>query len=442
VCEGKGRNGFSHRDPIRHMQIRYLDEMEEDQREVILKRYQVNQEIRESVRNIINNVREEGDVALRRYALEFDNVELEDIDITEKARLAYEDIDEEIKLSIKSAAENIEAFHVRQLREDWIENFDGREMGQRFRAINKIGVYVPGGTASYPSSVLMAVIPAKVAGVGHISMVTPAAKSLNQVTLAAAYIAGVDKIYAAGGAQGIAALAYGTKTIEPVDKIIGPGNHWVATAKKEVRDDVDIEFIAGTSEILIIADSTAKPEIVASDLVAQAEHDVNVAALLVTNSMELSKKVAEEIEIQTELLCRKEIIDQSLSKPYSGIFVANSIEDAAEFAEEYAPEHLSIQTSEKNEKLVLEKIGSAGSIFLGTYAPVAAGDYASGTNHILPTNQGARITGGVSIDTFIKISTIQRLDKEALEKIRNVVTTIAMSEGLDGHAKSIDHRFD
>ncbi len=424
------------------MQIRYLDEMEEDQREVILKRYQVNQEIRESVRNIINNVREEGDVALRRYALEFDNVELEDIDITEKARLAYEDIDEEIKLSIKSAAENIEAFHVRQLREDWIENFDGREMGQRFRAINKIGVYVPGGTASYPSSVLMAVIPAKVAGVGHISMVTPAAKSLNQVTLAAAYIAGVDKIYAAGGAQGIAALAYGTKTIEPVDKIIGPGNHWVATAKKEVRDDVDIEFIAGTSEILIIADSTAKPEIVASDLVAQAEHDVNVAALLVTNSMELSKKVAEEIEIQTELLCRKEIIDQSLSKPYSGIFVANSIEDAAEFAEEYAPEHLSIQTSEKNEKLVLEKIGSAGSIFLGTYAPVAAGDYASGTNHILPTNQGARITGGVSIDTFIKISTIQRLDKEALEKIRNVVTTIAMSEGLDGHAKSIDHRFD
>ena len=442
MCEGKGRNGFSHRDPIRHMQIRYLDEMEEDQREVILKRYQVNQEIRESVRNIINNVREEGDVALRRYALEFDNVELEDIDITEKARLAYEDIDEEIKLSIKSAAENIEAFHVRQLREDWIENFDGREMGQRFRAINKIGVYVPGGTASYPSSVLMAVIPAKVAGVGHISMVTPAAKSLNQVTLAAAYIAGVDKIYAAGGAQGIAALAYGTKTIEPVDKIIGPGNHWVATAKKEVRDDVDIEFIAGTSEILIIADSTAKPEIVASDLVAQAEHDVNVAALLVTNSMELSKKVAEEIEIQTELLCRKEIIDQSLSKPYSGIFVANSIEDAAEFAEEYAPEHLSIQTSEKNEKLVLEKIGSAGSIFLGTYAPVAAGDYASGTNHILPTNQGARITGGVSIDTFIKISTIQRLDKEALEKIRNVVTTIAMSEGLDGHAKSIDHRFD
>jgi len=438
----EGRNGFSHRDPRADMEMRYLENMEENQREVVFKRYQVSQEIQKTVRTIIDNVREQGDDALRRYALEFDKIEVKEIDITQEAGKAYEAIDEELKLAIKKAAENIEAFHKRQVREDWVGNFDGREMGQRFRPINKIGVYVPGGTAAYPSSVLMAIIPAKVAGVEHIAVVTPPAEKLNQVTLAAAYISGADKIYAAGGAQGIAALAYGTQTIDPVDKIIGPGNQWVAVAKKEIRNDVEIEFIAGISEILIIADLTADPRIVAADLIAQAEHDGNVAALVVTDSEELSKGIIEEVKVQTELLGRRDIINQTLDNAYSGIILVKSMEIAAEFAEEYASEHLSIQTSEENEEMLLEKISSAGSIFVGRDTPVAAGDYASGTNHILPTNQGSRVTGGVSVDTFTKVSTIQRLDKTALGKIRKIITTIAKSEGLDGHAESIERRFD
>ena len=438
----KGRNGFSHRDPREDMEIRYLEKMEEDQREVIFNRYQVSQEIQKTVRTIIDNVREQGDEALRRYALEFDKIEIKEIDITGEAKSAYEAIDEGLKLAIKKAAENIEIFHKHQVREDWVRNFDGREMGQRFRPINKIGVYVPGGTAAYPSSVLMAIIPAKVAGVKHIAVVTPPAEEMNQVTLAAAYIAGADKIYAAGGAQGIAALAYGTKTVDAVDKIIGPGNQWVAVAKREIRNDVEIEFIAGISEILIIADLTADPKIVAADVIAQAEHDVNVAALVVTDSIELAKEIIEEVKIQTKSLDRKKIIDKALNNPYSGVILVKSMEVAATFAEEYASEHLSIQTSEENEKMLLEEISSAGSIFLGSYTPVAAGDYASGTNHILPTNQGAHVSGGVSVDTFIKVSTIQRIDKTALEKIRKVITTIARSEGLDGHAESIERRFD
>ncbi len=438
----KGRNGFSHRDPRGDMEIRYLEKMEEDQREVIFNRYQVSQEIQKTVRTIIDNVREQGDEALRRYALEFDKIEIKEIDITGEAKSAYEAIDEGLKLAIKKAAENIEIFHKHQVREDWVRNFDGREMGQRFRPINKIGVYVPGGTAAYPSSVLMAIIPAKVAGVKHIAVVTPPAEEMNQVTLAAAYIAGADKIYAAGGAQGIAALAYGTKTVDAVDKIIGPGNQWVAVAKREIRNDVEIEFIAGISEILIIADLTADPKIVAADVIAQAEHDVNVAALVVTDSIELAKEIIEEVKIQTKSLDRKKIIDKALNNPYSGVILVKSMEVAATFAEEYASEHLSIQTSEENEKMLLEEISSAGSIFLGSYTPVAAGDYASGTNHILPTNQGAHVSGGVSVDTFTKVSTMQRIDKTALEKIRKVITTIARSEGLDGHAESIERRFD
>ena len=216
----------------------------------------------------------------------------------------------------------------------------------------------------------------------------------------------------------------------------------MAMAKKEIRNDVEIEFIAGISEILIIADLAADAKIVAADVIAQAEHDVNVAALVVTDSIELAKEIIEEVKIQTRSLDRKKIIDQTLNNPYSGIILVKSMEIAAAFAEEYASEHLSIQTSRENEKMLLEKISSAGSIFLGSYTPVAAGDYASGTNHILPTNKGAHVSGGVSIDTFIKVSTIQRIDKAALEKIRKVITTIARSEGLDGHAESIERRFD
>jgi len=422
------------------MEIRYLENLSEDQREDIIKRKQLDEEIQEKVRSIIEEIKITGDDGLRKCALEFDGVEIEDIDITEKGKEACEEIDEELKIAIKSAANNIREFHELQVRKDWVKEFDGREMGQRFRPINRIGAYVPGGTAAYPSSALMTIIPAKVAGVKHISVVTPPSKNMNQVTLAAAYIAGADRIYAAGGAQGIAALAHGTETIDKVDKIVGPGNRWVAAAKMEVRREVEIDFVAGVSEILIIADETADARFIAADLIAQAEHDPNVAALVITEDIEIANRILFEVEKQMKNVERNDIIRQSLDQQYSGIIVANDIETMTNFVDEYAPEHLSIQT--KMDEKILDKIDSAGSIFMGKYTPVAAGDYASGANHILPTNQNARCTGGLSVDTFIRATTVQKFDKDSLEKISKTIITIARSEGLHNHAESIEVRFD
>ena len=286
----------------------------------------------------------------------------------------------------------------------------------------------------------MTIIPAKVAGVKHISVVTPPSKNMNQVTLAAAYIAGADRIYAAGGAQGIAALAHGTETIEKVDKIVGPGNQWVAAAKIEVRKEVEIDFVAGVSEILIIADETADARFIAADLIAQAEHDPNVAALVITEDVSIANRILFEIEKQMKNVERNDIIRKSIDQQYSGVIVASNIETMTNFVNEYAPEHLSIQT--KMDELILDKIDSAGSIFMGKYTPVAAGDYASGANHILPTNQNARCTGGLSVDTFIRATTVQKFDKDSLKKISKTITTIARSEGLHNHAGSIDVRFD
>tara|TARA_B110000116_G_C16789493_1_gene562877 strand:- start:3 stop:1280 length:1278 start_codon:yes stop_codon:yes gene_type:complete len=422
------------------MEIRYLENLSEDQREIIIKRKRRNGQIQEKVRSIIEEIKRTGDEGLKKYTLEFDGIKIKEIDITEKGREAYEKIDEELKVAIKSAADNIREFHELQVRKDWVKEFDGREMGQRFRPINRIGAYVPGGTAAYPSSALMTIIPAKVAGVKHISVVTPPSKNMNQVTLAAAYIAGADRIYAAGGAQGIAALAHGTETIEKVDKIVGPGNQWVAAAKIEVRKEVEIDFVAGVSEILIIADETADARFIAADLIAQAEHDPNVAALVITEDVSIANRILFEIEKQMKNVERNDIIRKSIDQQYSGVIVASNIETMTNFVNEYAPEHLSIQT--KMDELILDKIDSAGSIFMGKYTPVAAGDYASGANHILPTNQNARCTGGLSVDTFIRATTVQKFDKDSLKKISKTITTIARSEGLHNHAGSIDVRFD
>ncbi len=422
------------------MEIRYLENLSEDQREIIIKRKRRDGQIQEKVRSIIEEIKRTGDEGLKKYTLEFDGIKIKEIDITEKGREAYEKIDEELKVAIKSAADNIREFHELQVRKDWVKEFDGREMGQRFRPINRIGAYVPGGTAAYPSSALMTIIPAKVAGVKHISVVTPPSKNMNQVTLAAAYIAGADRIYAAGGAQGIAALAHGTETIEKVDKIVGPGNQWVAAAKIEVRKEVEIDFVAGVSEILIIADETADARFIAADLIAQAEHDPNVAALVITEDVSIANRILFEIEKQMKNVERNDIIRKSIDQQYSGVIVASNIETMTNFVNEYAPEHLSIQT--KMDELILDKIDSAGSIFMGKYTPVAAGDYASGANHILPTNQNARCTGGLSVDTFIRATTVQKFDKDSLKKISKTITTIARSEGLHNHAGSIDVRFD
>ena len=422
------------------MEIRYLENLSDDQREIIIKRKRRNGQIQEKVRSIIEEIKRTGDEGLKKYTLEFDGIKIKEIDITEKGREAYEKIDEELKVAIKSAADNIREFHELQVRKDWVKEFDGREMGQRFRPINRIGAYVPGGTAAYPSSALMTIIPAKVAGVKHISVVTPPSKNMNQVTLAAAYIAGADRIYAAGGAQGIAALAHGTETIEKVDKIVGPGNQWVAAAKIEVRKEVEIDFVAGVSEILIIADETADARFIAADLIAQAEHDPNVAALVITEDVSIANRILFEIEKQMKNVERNDIIRKSIDQQYSGVIVASNIETMTNFVNEYAPEHLSIQT--KMDELILDKIDSAGSIFMGKYTPVAAGDYASGANHILPTNQNARCTGGLSVDTFIRATTVQKFDKDSLKKISKTITTIARSEGLHNHAGSIDVRFD
>ncbi|MFC6991071.1 histidinol dehydrogenase [Haladaptatus sp. GCM10025707] len=395
-------------------------------------------EIRSDVANIVSRVRDEGDVALRQFSKEFDGVDVGNLDMTDQAERAADAIDDDIRSAIETAAANIRAFHERQVPDDWRVADDGRELGRRFRPIERVGVYVPGGAAAYPSSALMGVIPANVAGVDQIAVATPPAKKVNPVTLAAIHIAGADAVYQVGGAQAIAAFAYGTETLPRVEKIVGPGNKWVTAAKAEVRGDVEIDMLAGPSEILVVADETANPKFVAADLVAQAEHDPNAAVAAVTDSEDLADAVAEEVEKQTGEREREDIIREALDNDASGLFVARSMSEAILFAEEYAPEHLSIQADD--DESILARIASAGSVFLGPYTPVAAGDYASGTNHVLPTNGQAKVTGGLSVDTFMRSTTVQRLNEDALADLSETITTLAEAEGLEAHAESVRTR--
>jgi histidinol dehydrogenase len=397
-------------------------------------------EVRDDVRDIVDRVGEEGDAALRAFAEEFDGVSVGNLDVTDEAERAWDSLDEGIREAIEAATANVREFHERQVPEDWREEFDGRVLGRRFRPLERVGVYVPGGTAAYPSSAMMGVVPAKVAGVDHVAVCTPPAKKLNPVTLGAIHHAGADVVYGVGGAQAVAALAYGTETVDAVQKVVGPGNRWVTAAKAEVRGHVDIDFLAGPSEVLVLCDGTADPDLVAADLVAQAEHDPNASVVAVTDDADLADAVCAAADEQAAECEREDVIREALEGDASGVLVARSMSEAVLFADEYAAEHLTVVA--EDDEALLDRISNAGSVFLGPHSPVAAGDYAAGTNHVLPTNGGAKVHGGLSVDTFVRSSTVQRLDRDALAGIRETVTTLARAEGLEAHAESVERRFE
>jgi histidinol dehydrogenase len=422
------------------MEVRRLADLNGGERRALLDRDAGVGAIADDVDEIIDRVRAEGNAALRAFAREFDGVHVEAIDVTDRAREATEAIEGDTLAAIREAAENIRAFHEKQVPQDWRDSFDDRELGRRFRPVESAGVYVPGGTAAYPSSALMGVIPAVVAGVEEVAVATPPAEEIDPVTLAAIAEAGADRVYASGGAQAIAALAYGTDTVDPVSTIVGPGNRWVTAAKAAVRGDVAIDFLAGPSEVLVVADGTADPGYVAADLLAQAEHDPAASVVAVTDDADLAEGITDEIVRQLGGRAREDVIREALSHDASGVLLADSMDEAVGFAEAYAAEHLSIQA--EDDEAILAGIDSAGSVFLGPYTPVAAGDYASGTNHVLPTGGGATVTGGLSVDTFLRASTVQRLDREALSGLRETITTLADAEGLEAHARSVDRRFE
>ena len=398
-----------------------------------------------TVNEIIERVRTERDKAVFDYTLKFDKFQLtpDNIKVTRaEIEEAYSKLDADLIAVIRKSAENIRAFHTKQLRNSWFDSKpDGTILGMKITAISKAGVYVPGGKAAYPSSVLMNVIPAKVAGVDTIVMTTPpgADGKVNPGTLVAADIAGVDTIYKVGGAQAIAALAFGTESIPKVDKITGPGNIFVALAKKAVYGYVSIDSIAGPSEILVLADETANPRYVAADLLSQAEHDELASAILITTSKELAQKVSEEVDGFVKVLSRPQIIQSSLDN-YGYILLAENMNDAIEAANEIASEHLEILT--KNPFETMTKIRNAGAIFLGEYASEPLGDYFAGPNHILPTNGTAKFFSPVNVDDFIKKTSIISYSKEALEKVHKDIELFAESEGLTAHANSIRVRFE
>lgn len=399
----------------------------------------------QTVNEIIADVRARKDQALFEYTSRFDKCELtkETIKVTEEEiEEAYAAISPEFIEVMKKSAHNIRSFHEKQLHSSWIiPKDDGTILGQKILPIAISGVYVPGGKAAYPSSVLMNVLPAKVAGVSRIIMTTPpgADGKVNPGTLVAAHIAGVDEIYKAGGAQAIAAMAFGTESIPRVDKITGPGNIFVALAKKACFGYVSIDSIAGPSEILVLADETANPRYVAADLLSQAEHDEMASAILITTSMELAKKVSEQVSAFTEKLERKEIIQKSLDH-YGYILVAENMDQAIETANEIASEHLEILTRDPYE--VMTKIKNAGAIFLGEYSSEPLGDYFAGPNHILPTNGTARFFSPLNVDDFMKRTSIISYSRQALEKVHKDIELFAQKEGLTAHANSIKVRFE
>jgi histidinol dehydrogenase len=422
------------------MNIRSVADLGPDERTALFERDAGIAEIRDDVREIVDRVRSEGDVAVRDFAEEFDDVSVGNLDVTDEAARAVDEIDDDVRTAIETAAENVRVFHERQVPDDWREEFDGRELGRRFRSVERAGVYVPGGTAAYPSSALMGVIPAVVAGVDHVAVATPPADELNPVTLAAVEMAGADAVYQIGGAQAIGALAYGTETVDRVQTVVGPGNRWVTAAKAEVRGDVEIDFLAGPSEIAMLADATADPDLVAADLVAQAEHDDRSSVVAVTDDRVLAESVCAAVDEQASEREREDVIRGALANDASGVYHARSMSEAVLFVEEYAAEHLTIVA--ENDEALLDRIDSAGSVFLGPHSPVAAGDYASGPNHVLPTGGGARTHSGLSVDTFLRSSTVQRLDADALAVLADTITTLAEAEGLEAHAESVRKRFE
>lgn len=401
-------------------------------------------EYESSVNEIINNVRENRDKAIFDYTKKFDKADIDasNIRVTkEEIQEAYDKVDEKLLAVIRKSLVNIKKYHEKQLQNSWFTSEDGIILGQKVTALEKAGVYVPGGKAVYPSSVLMNVLPAKVAGVDKIVMCTPpgADGKVYPSTLVAANEAGVDEIYKVGGAQAIAAMAFGTESVPKVDKIVGPGNIFVALAKKAVFGYVSIDSIAGPSEILVLADETANPRYVAADLLSQAEHDEMASAILITTSKELAEKVSDEVEGFVKVLSRKEIIQKSLDN-YGNILVADNMDDAIDAVNEIASEHMEIVT--KDPFTVMTRIRNAGAIFIGEYSSEPLGDYFAGPNHVLPTNGTAKFFSALSVDDFIKKSSIISYSREALEKVHTDIEQFAQCEQLTAHANSIKVRFE
>ena len=394
------------------------------------------------VSDIIEDVKKRGDEALLYYCEKFDKAKLSSLEVTaEEIDEAFSLVEPEFIEILKKAAENIREFHKAQVRNSFIINGDGYITGQKITPIEKVGLYVPGGTAAYPSTVLMDSIPAKIAGCEEICITTPPSANgkVNPAILAAAKIAGVDRIFKTGGAQAVAALAYGTETVPKVDKIVGPGNAFVAEAKRQVFGLVSIDMIAGPSEILVVADGKSNPEFVAADLLSQAEHDKMASAVLVTDSSELAEKVSAELERQIPLLPRAEIARASIDNN-GKIIIADNLFDVIDVANEIAPEHLELCVD--NPFDYLDKIKNAGSIFMGRYCPEALGDYFAGPNHTLPTSGTARFSSPLSVDDFVKKSQYTYYTEEALGKVAESIAFFAGKEGLDAHAKSVTVRFE
>ncbi|MBP2143549.1 histidinol dehydrogenase [Methanococcus voltae] len=417
-----------------------IDDLNEEELQKIMDRNKTNMDnILPIVGDILKNVRENKDSALKEYTKKFDGVDIENFRVTkEEIETAYENVDSKVVCSLEQAHENIYEFHKAQFDnlKEWALEKDGISTGQIIRPIEKAGCYVPGGKAFYPSSVLMTTIPAKVAGVKEVVVTSPPnGTEGNYATLVASDICKVDSIFKLGGAQAIASLAYGTESIPKVDIIVGPGNIFVTTAKKLVYGEVAIDFPAGPSEVLIICDEETNADYVALDFLAQAEHDPNASCVITTTSEDKAVEIKNRIIETAQNAKRKEIIIKALE---NSAIVYGSLDQCIDLSNEYAPEHLEIMT--KNPREVLKYINNAGSIFLGHYAPVPVGDYASGTNHVLPTSGCAKMYSGLSVETFIKKPTVQELTRDGLKSIADIVTTIAEAEGLYNHAEAVKGR--
>ncbi|KGR83708.1 MULTISPECIES: histidinol dehydrogenase [Lysinibacillus] len=400
-----------------------------------------NEEQIKVVRQVLSDVKVQGDAALRTYTEMWDGYVPKSLRVSEEEiQEAVSELDPQLYKDLAEAAENIRFYHEQQIRSGYrLELGEGSWLGQRVTALDAVGLYVPGGTAAYPSSVLMNVIPAQVAGVKRIVITSPAGQKgkLPAGVLVAAHLLGIDEIYKVGGAQAIAALAYGTETISPVDKITGPGNIYVALAKREVFGEVAIDMIAGPSEIAVLADDTAYPDEIAADLLSQAEHDPLACAILVTTSEQLAKKVAEEVEKQLLNLPRQEVARASIEK-FGVIYVAETLADAVEAINSLAPEHLEIVT--ENAEALAEQIRHAGGIFIGRYSSEPVGDYFAGTNHVLPTNSTARFASGLNVDDFVKKSSIVYYSKKTWSDNASKIARLARMEGLEGHARAVESR--
>ena len=399
-------------------------------------------EIERRVYDIIENVRANGDAALREYSEKFDGVKLDDFKVDQSIiDAAWDNLPEDLKHALLVAKKNITEFHSREIEQGFVDmDTPGIPRGQKVTPLARVGLYVPGGTAAYPSTIMMTALPAKIAGVKEIIMVTPPQKDgINPAVLGAAKLAGVDAVYQVGGAQGVAALAYGTEQIPKVDKIVGPGNIYVATAKRQVFGQVDIDMIAGPSEIGIIADESANPVHLAADLLSQAEHDPRARAIMVTNSEKLANLVSDEVERQLSQLPRESIARPAIENN-SYIAVMDSVEDMFTVMNEVAPEHLEIQLPDPMEYMSM--VENAGSVFLGRYASEPLGDYVGGTNHVLPTSGTAKFSSPLGVYDFVKRISFTQFSRERLQEVAKDITTLARTEGLEAHARAIEVRFE